>query len=130
MRSCSERRGRYVRLVRSALMSLAARDTQTAKELWTLTSRELRRVQDHALLLIKSAEERLASFLIEMALRGPEGNEIQLPMSRQDIADYLGLTIETVSRTLSHLEVKAAIARPTSRRIVLRNRGALCRLNS
>ena len=115
---------------RSALMSLAARDTQTAKELWTLTSRELRRVQDHALLLIKSAEERLASFLIEMALRGPEGNEIQLPMSRQDIADYLGLTIETVSRTLSHLEVKAAIARPTSRRIVLRNRGALCRLNS
>ena len=51
-------------------------------------------------------------------------------MSRQDIADYLGLTIETVSRTLSHLERSAAIAVPTSRRIVLRNRIALSRLNS
>jgi CRP/FNR family nitrogen fixation transcriptional regulator len=51
-------------------------------------------------------------------------------MSRQDIADYLGLTIETVSRTLTHLENSAAIALPTSRRIVLRNRMALRQLNS
>jgi CRP/FNR family transcriptional regulator, nitrogen fixation regulation protein len=47
---------------------------------------------------------------------------VELPMSRQDIAGYLGLTIETVSRTLTHLEAKAAIALPTSRHIVLRNR--------
>lgn len=115
---------------RSALMTLAARDNQTANELWTLTNQELQRTQDHVLLLIKSAEERVASFLIEMARRSSGSDEVQLPMSRQDIADYLGLTIETVSRTLSQLEVKAAIALPTSRRIVLRNRGALNRLNS
>ena len=51
-------------------------------------------------------------------------------MSRQDIADYLGLTIETVSRTMTQLEAQAAIALPTSRRIVLRNRQALSRLHS
>jgi CRP/FNR family nitrogen fixation transcriptional regulator len=47
---------------------------------------------------------------------------VELPMSRQDIADYLGLTIETVSRTLTHLEAKGSITLPTSRRILLRNR--------
>jgi CRP/FNR family nitrogen fixation transcriptional regulator len=46
-------------------------------------------------------------------------------MSRQDIADYLGLTIETVSRTMSQLEHEAAIGLPTSRRIVLRNSALL-----
>jgi CRP/FNR family nitrogen fixation transcriptional regulator len=46
-------------------------------------------------------------------------------MSRQDIADYLGLTIETVSRTLSDLESAGVIELPTSRRVVLRNRAAL-----
>ena len=76
------------------------------------------------LLLIKNAQERVASFLLEMAERA-SGNVIELSMSRQDIADYLGLTIETVSRTLSSLETAAAIEVPTSRRIVLRNRDAL-----
>jgi hypothetical protein len=51
-------------------------------------------------------------------------------MSRQDIADYLGLTIETVSRTLTHLEKTATIELPSSRRILLRNRSALNRLNA
>lgn len=115
---------------RSVLMSLAGRDSRTANELWTLTRRELQRVQDHVLLLIQSAQERVAGFLLEMARRNPEANEVQLPMSRQDIADYLGLTIETVSRTLTNLENAAAIALPSSRRIVLCNRGALSRLNS
>jgi CRP-like cAMP-binding protein len=87
-------------------------------------------VQDHILLLIKSAQERVAAFLLEMEKRGCAGNAVELPMSRQDIADYLGLTIETVSRTFTHLENAAAIELPSSRRIVLRNRGALSRLNS
>ena len=72
----------------------------------------------------------MAGFLLEMAARAKQSNEIELSMSRQDIADYLGLTIETVSRTLTQLENSAAIALPSSRRIVLRNRGALARLNS
>jgi CRP/FNR family transcriptional regulator, nitrogen fixation regulation protein len=115
---------------RSAVLALAERDSEVARQLWTLTGRELRRVQDHILLLIKSAQERVAAFLLEMAKRISGENAVDLPMSRQDIADYLGLTIETVSRTLTHLESAATIEVPTSRRIVLRNRAALSRLNA
>jgi CRP/FNR family nitrogen fixation transcriptional regulator len=115
---------------RSILVGLAAHDNETARMLWTMTADELQRVQAHIMLLIKTAQERVAGFLLEMAARVPVGNEIDLPMSRQDIADYLGLTIETVSRTLSQLENTAAIEVPKSRRIVLRNRAALNRLNA
>lgn len=114
---------------RSALAALADRDAGAARELYALTARELRRAQARILLLVKSAQERVASFLLEMAERTAPNSAIELPMSRQDIADYLGLTIETVSRTLTSLETSAAIDVPTSRRIVLRNRGALSRLN-
>ena len=114
---------------RSSLTALADRDASVGRELFALTGRELRRAQNHVLLLVKSAQERVASFLVEMADRVAAGNIVDLPMSRQDIADYLGLTIETISRTLTGLESAAAIAVPTSRRIVLRNRIALNRLN-
>ena len=114
---------------RSALDALAGRDAAVARELFALTALELHRVQDRILLLIKSAQERVAGFLLEMAQRASGGNAIELPMSRQDIADYLGLTIETVSRTLTSLETAATIEVPTSRRIVLRNRSALSRMN-
>lgn len=114
---------------RSALTGLAGRDASVGKELFNLTSRELRRMQDRILLLVKSAQERVASFLLEMAERAGANNIVELPMSRQDIADYLGLTIETVSRTLTGLETAATIEVPSSRRIVLRNRSALHRLN-
>jgi CRP-like cAMP-binding protein len=115
---------------RSAVITLAARDNDVAQQMWALTARELQRVQDHIMVLIKSAQERVASFLLEMAGRAAGGGAVELPMSRQDIADYLGLTIETVSRTLTQLEKTAAIELPTSRRIVLRNRSALSRLNA
>ena len=115
---------------RSTVVSLAARENDVARQLWAMTARELQRVQYHIMLLVKTAQERVAGFLLEMAARAPASNEIDLPMSRQDIADYLGLTIETVSRTLTQLENSAAIAVPTSRRIVLRNRAALNRLNA
>src|SRR5580692_3378997 len=114
---------------RSALNALAGRDASVARQLFALTGRELGRVQDRIMLLIKSAQERVASFLLEMAERASGSNSIDLPMSRQDIADYLGLTIETVSRTLTSLECAAAIEVPSSRRIVLRNRSALSRMN-
>jgi CRP-like cAMP-binding protein len=114
---------------RSALNALCSHDASIAQELFALTGRELRRVQGRILLLIKSAQERVASFLLEMSERVSGSNTIELPMSRQDIADYLGLTIETVSRTLTALETCAAIEVPASRRIVLRNRSALNRMN-
>lgn len=115
---------------RSAVVALAARDNDTARQMWELTARELHRVQDRILVLIKSAQERVAGFLLEMADRGSDGGAVELPMSRQDIADYLGLTIETVSRTLTQLEKTATIELPSSRRILLRNRSALNRLNA
>jgi CRP/FNR family nitrogen fixation transcriptional regulator len=114
----------------SAVEALAARDSEVARQLRTMTGRELQRMQHHILLLIRSAKERVVGFLLEMAARVKCNDEIELPMSRQDIADYLGLTIETVSRTLRVLENSAAIALPNSRRIVLRNHSALCRLNA
>jgi len=115
---------------RSMLMAVAGRDTRLSRELMALTGRELRRVQNRVLLLVKSAEQRVAYFLLEMAERARGGNVIELPMVRQDIADYLGLTVETVSRTLSSLAHSAAIELSTSRRIVLRNRSALRILNA
>jgi CRP-like cAMP-binding protein len=115
---------------RSALVALAERDHDIARRLWTITGHELRRVQDHIMLLIKSAQERVAAFLLEMAERISADNAVELPMSRQDIADYLGLTIETVSRTLTTLANAATIELSSSRRIVLRNRSALRRLNA
>ncbi len=114
---------------RSAVESLAARDNDVARQLWATTGRELQRMQEHILLLIKSAQERVVGFLLEMAERNKTTNEVELSMTRQDIADYLGLTIETVSRILTILEDSAAIAMPSSRHIVLRNRAALRRLN-
>jgi|SRR5262252_1956812 len=115
---------------RSALMQLAVRDSDVARELWTLTGCELARAQEHVLLLVKTAQERVVGFLFEMAARRPGGDTVELPMSRQDIADYLGLTIETVSRTLSVLEDENAIELPNSRRVVLRNRPALRQLDA
>lgn len=115
---------------RSSIISLAATDATVAADLWSATARSLRGAQQHMLLLgRKSAEERVASFLLAMA--GPSDSEvIELPMSRLDIADYLGLTIETVSRTLTHLESRAAIALPSARRIVVKNRAGLQRLDA
>jgi CRP-like cAMP-binding protein len=115
---------------RSTLMALAARDNDVSRDLWRLTGRELARAHDHIVLLVKSAQERVAAFLLDMAERRPAGDAVELPMSRQDIADYLGLTIETVSRTLTALENEAAIELANSRRIVLRNRPALRQMNA
>jgi CRP/FNR family nitrogen fixation transcriptional regulator len=115
---------------RSAVMARAENEKTIARQLWMLTVRELQRVQEHSLVLIKSAEERVAGFLIEMAGRNSSGAAVELPMSRQDIADYLGLTIETVSRTFSQFAHAGTIALENSRRVQLRNRPALNRLNA
>ena len=80
-----------------------------------LAIRELSQARDHMVLLgRRSAEEKVATFLLGwrdrlVPLNGPSST-VPLPMSRQDIADYLGLTIETVSRTFTKLEREGVIA--------------------
>ena len=115
---------------RSALVALAEQDKDAAGRLWTLTAAELRRVQDHIRLFALPARERVAGFLVEMAQRLSANDEVELPMARQDIADYLGLTVETVSRSFTQLERLDAITVQTSRRILLRNYFALVRLSA
>jgi CRP/FNR family nitrogen fixation transcriptional regulator len=110
------------------MVALVPSDNGVASQLWTLMAGELERAQDHVYLLIKTAPERVASFLLEFARRIQSSDEVELPMSRRDIADYLGLTIETVSRMLTQFEKTSAIALPTSRRIILRDRAVLERL--
>ena len=119
---------RVLVIKRSVVVSIGERDCDMANQLWMLTNRELQRVRHHALLLFKSAPERVASFLLEMAERLQSSEEVELPMSRQDIADHLGLTINTVSRMLARFERASAISLPTCRRIVLRNRAVLQKL--
>jgi CRP-like cAMP-binding protein len=115
---------------RSSVLARAEYQKDLSKQLWILMARELQRVQQHSLVLIKNAEERVAGFLLEMASRSSGSTTIELPMSRQDIADYLGLTIETVSRTFTQLVQSGTIALETSRRVHFRNRTALNRLNA
>jgi CRP/FNR family nitrogen fixation transcriptional regulator len=114
---------------RSAVMARAVHEQDLARQLWTLTVRELQRAHEHSLVLVKNADERVAGFLLEMASRNFTATAIELPMSRQDIADYLGLTIETVSRTFTQLAQSGTIVLETSRRVLLSNRVALNKLN-
>jgi CRP/FNR family nitrogen fixation transcriptional regulator len=111
---------------RSALTDLASRDPDMARKLWKLTASDLRRTQDHVLMLgRRSAAERVAGFLIDLARRTGSAHELDLPMSRQDIADYLGLTIETVSRTFTQLQGSGYVAIPSCRHILLSDRQSL-----
>ena len=116
---------------RCSLETLASGDGALARQVVATALLNLERAQAHMILLgRKSATEKVATFLLDMAER-VHVDAIELPMSRSDIADYLGLTIETVSRTLTQLERNAIIALPTARRnIVLRNKAALRRLNA
>ena len=112
-------------LKRSALRKLAQSDPGVERMVWEATARELERAQEHVLLLgRKTACERVASLLQRVADRfGPEAAE--LPMGRQDMADYLGLTIETVSRMLTQLQGEAIVAFRNTRRFEICKRGAL-----
>jgi CRP/FNR family transcriptional regulator, nitrogen fixation regulation protein len=116
---------------RRNLETLATTDDRLARGFFSYAMECLERAQKHSLLLgRRGAAEKLAAFLLEMADRSPGDEVIDLAMTRQDIADYLGLTIETVSRTLSQFERDAVIALPTARRIRLKNRMALRHLDS
>ncbi len=99
-----------------------------AKRLFAQTSHELRANQDQMVLLgRKTATEKVASFLLMFAgqQRADEAAEIDMPVTRCDIADYLGLTIETVSRTFTKLRQDGLIELPAPTRIKLRDRARL-----
>jgi CRP/FNR family transcriptional regulator, nitrogen fixation regulation protein len=79
-------------------------------QLLPLALKGLTRAQEHLLVLGRqNAIERVAAFLIDMAERQGGLRQIELPMSRMDIGDYLGLTIETVSRVFTRLKDKGVI---------------------
>jgi len=116
-----------VRLVkRRSLEQAATVDVNVARKLWTMTAGDLRHAEDHMLLLgRKTAMERVATFLLEMDRRLSVTGMMALPMCRRDIGDYLGLTLETVSRALSQLHGQGVLGFSGARQIVLRNRQRL-----
>ncbi len=91
-------------------------------------NRDLDRAQEHlALLGRKSAREKVSGFLLDLVEKSA-GETIDLPMGRQDIADYLGLTSETVSRMLSQLKATLVVSFSGKRNFHVTNPGALARL--
>jgi len=116
-----------VRLVkRRSLEHAAGVDVQVARKLWSMTAGELRHAEDHMLLLgRKNAMQRVANFLLEMDRRLAVAGMMALPMCRRAIGDYLGLTLETVSRALSQLHGEGVLGFSGARQIVLRNRQRL-----
>jgi len=92
------------------------------RRLLDVASNELVAAQEQMLLLgRKTARERVASFLLARQSCAAAGRHILLPMARTDIADYLGLTVETVSRTMTRLRKERLIEMPSPTEIVLRN---------
>ena len=118
-----------VRLMkRRSLERVAESDVTVARNLLSMTTTNLRHAEDHMLLLgRKTSLERVAAFLIEMDRRSTAAGVLALPMCRRDIADYLGLTLETVSRALSRLHDLDVLdfVGNTQRQIVLQDRAKL-----
>jgi CRP/FNR family nitrogen fixation transcriptional regulator len=112
-----------MRLVkRVSLAHVAERNVTVAHDLLNMTASNLKHAEDHMLLLgRKTSLERVAAFLLEMDSRLTAAGVMALPMCRRDIADYLGLTLETVSRALSVLHGKGVLGfmGQTQRQIVL-----------
>lgn len=112
--------------------ALAMRDPNFAHQVIESMMQALERAQNHMLLLgRKNAIEKIATFLLVLSERLTKNSHVDLPMSRIDIADHLGLTIETVSRSLTQLERQGIIELPTHRRsIVIRDKAALKQLDT
>jgi len=117
---------------RVSLAIVAEHDAAIARDLLSMTASNLRHAEDHMLLLgRKTALERVAAFLLEMDRRLTAAGVMALPMCRRDIADYLGLTLETVSRALSVLHDKSILGfiGQSQRQIVLLDRPKLAELD-
>ena len=117
---------------RSALERLTRDHPAFGQQVMSSMIRNLERAQDYMLLLgRKTAQEKIATFLLDLAERLHEDDHVELPMLRSDIADHLGLTIETVSRTLAEFARKGLIGLAAgSRSVVLSNKAALEFLNA
>jgi len=97
-----------------------------AESLLPLALRSLTRAQEHLLVLGRqNACEKMAAFLLDLAERQDTDRFIALPMQRSDIADYLGLTFETVSRILRKLKESETIRLPSTKRIEVLDFAAL-----
>ena len=115
-----------MRFERKATERLMDQNAALARILRDTVLRELTNAHGRTLLLGRmTALERVATFLLEMFERRDRAKTLDLPMSRNDIADYLGLTIETVCRTLSAFKRDGVIGIPTAHRIELLDRDAL-----
>ena len=121
-----------VRLMkRCSLEHVAEHDASIRLDLVNMTTSNLRHAEEHMLLLgRKTSLERVAAFLLEMDRRLSAAGVMALPMSRRDIADYLDLTLETVSRVLSRLHGKGLLGflGQTHRQIMLLDRTRLADL--
>lgn len=116
---------------RTDLARMSENDGNLARSLWQMSVRAFHRSEDHALILARQgATERVVAFLLDYADRIGALNIIDLPMTRQDIADHLGLTIHTVSRTLSQLQAEGLIEARSSRHVRLMRRDALERIRA
>ena len=116
------------RYSRTGFTRLADEMPSFARRLIVLTANELCAAQDQMLLLgRKAAIEKLASFLLQLAneYRTDRRRHVQIPMTRSDIADYLGLTIETVSRMFTRLRHEGTIDLPSSSCVEILDRGQL-----
>jgi CRP/FNR family nitrogen fixation transcriptional regulator len=115
---------------RGRLERLGEENREVRGELFSTLRHDLWAAQNHLMILGRqSANERVASFLVQLMERGKHADKrsINIPMSRQDVADYLGLTIETVCRVLSKLRQSRVIDLPSRHEIVVRNTEALRR---
>jgi CRP/FNR family transcriptional regulator, nitrogen fixation regulation protein len=90
---------------RERIVAVASQSVEVAQDLWAHSAANFHRAERHLLLLgRKTAREKVEEFLTEMEQRSCRDGHINLPMTRRDIADYLGLTIETVSRILGRMQ--------------------------
>ena len=113
-----------IRFARGRVEKLTCDDATVRDHILAHIRRDLRSAHEHLLTLgCQSAAERLASFLLQLANRAGvgEGDTLDMQLGRQDIADYLGLTLETVSRTFSDFQDRGLIALPKRRHVTFCN---------
>jgi len=113
-----------VRYARTRLDRLAQERASVRDHVLAHLRQDLRSTQEHLIMLgCQTATERVAAFLLQLARRAGarDGDDIDMQLGRQDIADYLGLTLETVSRTFSDMTGRGIVASPKRRHVVIKS---------